>query len=111
MDDIQSFVSRSNVAHYLARLRSGELQAGSRDTVMRLLMQEEERLGRDQELLDMIEARLEEGRRFIATVQDLVAVSPRNSAQHAKAEELLATLRNLQSVLEERHAKLRAALE
>ena len=51
------FVARANIDHYLNLLNNGDVPAGNKSTITRLLIEEENKLGHDREQLEFAETR------------------------------------------------------
>ena len=57
MDDTNRYVARANIDHYLSILSSQALTERNRDTVTKLMIVEEDKLGHDLEQLEFAEDR------------------------------------------------------
>src|SRR5262249_39399423 len=60
---MDGFIARANIDHFLDLLKDGDLAPERRATIVRLLIEEEDKLGHDLEQLDFAESRAENGRR------------------------------------------------
>ncbi len=103
------FVARENIDHYLGILNSDILLAPEkRDTIIKLLVAELDKLNRDAEQLEFAESRVAKGRERLNHVRALSdAAEPRD---RANAKLLVANVRQVQDLLEKFCHQLRAKL-
>jgi len=106
---MHGFVARANVDHYLDLLDS-ELSPQSRSTIMKLLVEEEDKLSHDVEQLGFAEQRAVDGRRRVEHIRNLSKGFAPGSSEHEQAGRLLVNLENLQTLLEDFCHRLRAAI-
>lgn len=103
------FVARANVEHYL-NLLDGEISPESRSTVMKLLVEEEDKLSHDLEQLGFAEQRVVDGRRRVEQVRNLSSSFAHGTLEWEQAARLLVNLENIQTLLEDFCHRLRAAV-
>jgi hypothetical protein len=87
---MQGFIARANIDHYLSVLSSTDLAAQNRDTVTKLLIEEEDRLGHDLEHLQFAEDRAARSRDRVSYLRKLCGAFADGSADRAQAEKVLA---------------------
>lgn len=96
---MDEFVARANINHFLGLLDDTDLAPGRRGVITKLLIEEENKLGRDLEQLGFAEARAAEGRerldRLRQTLERGVAGPDR-----AFTERLIANAETTQRLLE-----------
>ena len=103
------FVARANVDHYLDLL-NGELSPQSRSTVMKLLVEEEDKLSHDLEQLGFAEQRALAGRRRVEQIRNLFNGFAPGTSERQQAERLLINFENVQTLLEDFCHRLRATI-
>ncbi len=96
---MQTFVGINNVEHFADQLGS-EGDPARRATLMRLLVEEEDRLGAGLEQLGVAQMRIAKGHRLIASQRAVVAQIEGAGRDPRPARELLATLVEVQSLFE-----------
>ncbi len=94
------FLTEGNVEIYLSRLHT-TWSLEERDRLLRLLVQEESRMGTSREHLENGERRVSDGRDRIIRQRRLVADIPPPERAAAPASLLLETLEKTQALLEE----------
>jgi hypothetical protein len=106
MDSLQDFVSNRNIANFLERL-GADLDAETRRTLLELLTQEQERLGRDSEQLEKAEQRVVDGKARIRNMRALTLNVRLGAEQHRRLRTVIATLEETQVLLEAHYQRLR----
>ncbi len=91
------FVAKLNIEHYCIRLRA-ETDARIRASLHRLMVEEEEKLGCDQEQLTQIEHEISKNARRIAEQQALISDLETKGVDATRAKVLLSMFRRTQSV-------------
>jgi hypothetical protein len=84
---MQRFVGSQNITNFADKLES-EVDPAKRATLRRLLVEEEDRLGHDQEQLELTNKRLASGRGLIAKQQSLIvsgALPPPSEVRQRRA--------------------------
>lgn len=100
---VNAFVTESNVALYLSKAYTC-LDARQRDTLLRLLVEDEGRMGSSREHMENGERRLEECKERMKRHRELMGSLPSNESR-AQAEFMLETFERA-LVLMERHQRL-----
>jgi hypothetical protein len=93
---MHNFVARANIDHYLGLLDEPDLPRQNRATITKLLIEEEDKLGRDLEQLRFAEDRTAMGRVRVSHFRALIA----GSTDRVRAEKVLADFETIQRLLE-----------
>ncbi len=96
---MKTFVAINNVEHFADQLTS-EVDGAKRATLMRLLVEEEDKLGAGLEQLGIAELRIAKGRQLIARQMALVAKIAGDGHDGREANDLLAMLKEVQALFE-----------
>jgi hypothetical protein len=92
------YIARANIDHYLGLLDGRDIPSERRAVIVKLLVDEEDRLGHDLEQLEFAESRAAEGRSRLKRLQDMLSVAA--PADRAQAERLLANFEAIQKLLD-----------
>ena len=95
-----SFVAHANIDHYLDLLRNGDVPARNRSTINKLLIEEENRLGRDREHLEFAEARAAVCRAHADRQRRLLDSFAPGSTEWVQAERLFVNFESLAQFVE-----------
>jgi len=106
---MDKFIAEQNVARFRNELENGA-DGPQRSTLLRLLVEEEDRLGLTREQLEETQRQIERIKQVIAKQTETVAMLKANGHSMEKAERSLANLVDLVIVHEERRKKIAAAL-
>ncbi len=101
------YIARTNVDHYIGLLAGGELAAENRSTITKLLIAEEDKLGRDLEHLEFAESRAARGRDRLNHLKSQREYFAFGAREREQVERLLINLENLQTLLEDFCHRLR----
>jgi hypothetical protein len=85
---MDNFIARANIDHFL-ELLDGNLPSDSRSVITRLLVEEEDKLGRDLEQLEFAESRTAACRNRLSHLGRLQECFAAGSIDRAQAERLL----------------------
>lgn len=110
MSTVNYFVIESNISLYLDRLNR-DLDQQTRDTVLKLLLDEEAKVGRAREHLERAEQRILEGRERLIRQRARIAEFPIGHPSLDGEEMLVDTLERTQALLEAHCERLRQAFE
>ncbi len=110
MGTVNYFVIESNVALYLDKL-NGQLDEQTRETVMRLLVDEMAKLIEDRERFSRAVQRIFDGRRHIEQRRMQIVALPAGDPAISREQSLLTALERTQMLLEERCRQLRVAAD
>jgi hypothetical protein len=103
------FIANENIDHYLAMLQDAQLEPETQRTLQKLLVEEQNKLGRNREQLELAERRVHEGRERIRKLNRAVAYSGfGDDAQHRLR--MIATMKEIQSLFESYHREFRDEL-
>jgi hypothetical protein len=105
LTSLDAFVSEGNVEIYLAKSYL-TYDARSRDHLMRLLLDEESRMGAYREHLENAERRVREGLERVAKQRERVCVLPVKERPTSREVLLLATYERLPALLEDHLRRL-----
>ena len=94
------FIARSNIDHYLGRLNETGLRPEKRAMITKLLIEEEDKLGRDIEHLEFVEKRTADGRERVNRVRNSREAFAFGTPERELADRLLINLENIQTLLE-----------
>jgi phosphatidylinositol kinase/protein kinase (PI-3 family) len=108
MTPMNVFVTEGNVEIYLSKLHNS-LDQAERDTLLRLVAQEESLMGWHREHLDASERRLGQCRERVQKQQETVAELERIECDTASAKFMLATFERLVALMQDHHEHQRAA--
>ncbi len=97
---MERYVSRANIDHYLSILNSSDLTPQNRDTVVRLLLSEEDKLSHDLEQLEFAESRASNGRSRVNHLRNLRNSFVDGSMDRERADKLLQNFESLQQLLD-----------
>ena len=97
---MERYVARANIDHYLSILNSSDLTAQNRDTIVRLLVSEEDRLSHDLEQLEFAENRAANGRSRVNHLKGLRDSFVDGSADRERANKLLENFEAIQQLLD-----------
>ena len=100
MDDTAQFVSDLNVGRFADRLRF-EHNPAIRASLQRLLLEEEDKLGRGVERLCKLQRHISEGSRRIAMQEALIAKLRTDRQDVRLAESMLSNLVEIQGIFEQ----------
>lgn len=107
MGDMRDFVSGRNIDHFVERL-STEAEATVRDTLHRLLLQEESQLGKSREHLEAAERRMLQGRVRILRLKTRLAGEEIDDGDRERSIATLSGLEETQMLLEDHVRQLQA---
>ena len=107
---LNAFVTESNVELYLSRLYT-TLDATDRDNLLRLLVEEESKMGRSLEHVENGERRVADGCERLKRQRTVVAGLPIGKRHEHPAARLLETLEQTQALLEQHLRCMRASHE
>lgn len=110
MTPLDHFVTESNVEIYLLKLRV-TVDPAERDTLLRLLIVEEDRMGRTSEHLDTSRRRTADGHDRIRRQRETIVELERAGLSTEKAVFQLETMERTQALFEAHCRHLRRALE
>ena len=92
------YIARENIDHYLGLLDNADLASEKRGLIIKLLIEEEDKLSHDLEQLEFAESRAANGRGRLARLkQNLDSVA---ESERAMAERLVANFEALQQLLD-----------
>ena len=98
---MERYVARANVDHYLGLLNSSGLSANNRDTIVKLLIAEENRPGHDLEQLEFVENRAANGRTRVSHLRNLRDSFVEGSTDREQTEKLVENVERLQMLLDD----------
>ena len=101
------YIARGNIDHYLGILNGSDLAPDSRSTIVKLLIDEEDKLSHDLEQLEFAETRAADGRARLTRVRNQRDAFVFGSSERDQAERLLVNIENLQTLLEDFCHRLR----
>jgi hypothetical protein len=108
---VNPYVARANVDHFLDLLREDGISDQIRHTVTKLLVAQEDQLGRTVEALSFMESRLIKGREDVASIRLKCKVFAHGTEQHIEAEKLLVNLENTLTLMENYCQRLRTDID
>jgi two-component system nitrate/nitrite response regulator NarL len=100
MRSIDGFTVRANIDHFLGLLSRSDLTPHNRDAVTKLLIAEEDTLGRDLESLQFAEARTATGRERVNHFRKLRDSFVEGSSHRTLADSVLRNFEAIQNVME-----------
>lgn len=95
------YVAHANIDHYFNLLTVQGLTDGNRDTIVKLMLAEEDKLGRDLEHLQFAEDRAARGRDRLNYLRGLRAAFADGSTEQARADDMLANFETTQNLMEQ----------
>ncbi|MBB4371717.1 hypothetical protein GGD63_004518 [Bradyrhizobium sp. cir1] len=98
---MQRYVARANIDHYIGLLNGGDLPAHNRDTILKLLIAEEDTLSHDLEQLEFAESRAASGRQRLNHLTGLRSAFAPGTTERAQADRLVVNFEKLQALLDE----------
>ena len=107
---MDQFVARSNIDHYLELLNSNDTLPDRRATLTRLLVEEVDKLARETEHLDFVEAKLASCRDIVERQRQLVNRLALGSTVREEAERALANFTAVLRQVEHFGTQLRARI-
>lgn len=110
MTPLNGFVTEGNVDIYLSKLRS-TVDPAERANILRLLIAEEDRMGRTAEHLDKARDRIADGRDRICRLRETIVELEQAGLSTEKAVFRLETMERTQALFEDHCQHLRRALE
>ena len=110
MDEVERYVIDGNISRFVERLRR-ETNPSRQDMLKRLLIAEEDRLGKAQDRLQTVERHLTDGQALIDDQRRLVAETRNNGGDAGPALRLLRTFESIQDLFQTVHAALHEAIE
>ncbi len=97
---MEKFVAHANVDHYLDLLNNGNVPSHNRSMLNKLLIEEENKLGHDQEQLEFAESRAAACRSRADRQRRLMDSFDASSTEWAQAERLLVNFESLAQFVE-----------
>ncbi|MCA1526506.1 hypothetical protein [Bradyrhizobium yuanmingense] len=101
------YIARANIDHYIGRLSSNDLTPDNRSTIIKMLVEEEDKLSHDLEQFEFAEQRAAAGRKRVNQVTNLRDGFAFGTCERRQADELLVNIENLQTHLEDACHRLR----
>lgn len=98
---MDSYIAVANIDHYLSILTSQSLTDSNRATIMKLMIEEEDKLGQDLEHLQFAEIRAARGRDRVNHLRKLRDAFPDGSAERIRAEKMLADFEIIHQLMEQ----------
>lgn len=92
------YIARANVDHYLGLLDDEDITPERRALVVRLLVEEEDKLGHDLEQLELAESRAAQGRNRLNRLRSMLDIA--EPANRVQAERLVANVEAIQNLLD-----------
>jgi hypothetical protein len=105
MDEL---ISLANIDYLLEQLKKDRLTAGKRAEAMKLLISEEDKLGRSLEQLELAFSRIRKGEELVSRIRQLRDRFAPCSKARTQAERLLTTSEETQALLQSAYRNLRA---
>ena len=100
------FIANENIDRFLDMLRRPHLTTEKRTTLQALLVQEQDKLTRNREHLELSDRRVHEGKERVRTLRVIVATRTSDDPNRQRDETLLATMETTQSLLEQYNRRL-----
>jgi hypothetical protein len=97
---MDTFVAHANIDHYLDLLRNGDVPARNRSMIRKLLVEEENKMGRDREHLEFAESRAAACRARADRQRRLLDSFNPGSTDWVQAERLLVNFESLAQFVE-----------
>ncbi|MBR0709841.1 MULTISPECIES: hypothetical protein [Bradyrhizobium] len=104
---MQRYVARANIDHYIGLLNGGDLPPHNRDTILKLLIAEEDSLGHDLEHLEFAESRAASGRQRLNHLVRLRGAFAPGTTERAQADRTVVNFERLQALLDDFCHRLR----
>ncbi|MDA9440357.1 hypothetical protein XH98_14760 [Bradyrhizobium sp. CCBAU 51745] len=98
---MDSYVAHANIDHYFNLLTVEGITDRNRDTIVKLMIAEEDKLGRDLETLQFAEDRAARGRDRLNHLRRLRAAFADGSIEQARADQMLANFETTQKLMEQ----------
>jgi hypothetical protein len=98
--EMKKFVAHANIDHYVGLLEMSDISARNRSMINKLLIEEENKLGRDREHLEFAERRAAACRLRAAGQRRLMDSFAPDSTDWVQAERLLANMESLAQLIE-----------
>jgi hypothetical protein len=108
MNEVDRFICDGNISRFVDQLRR-ETNPARRETLKRLLIEEEDRFGAAEERLQMVERNLTDGAALIDRQARLVAELKAGGRDAGAAERMLRTFEMTQELFERCHAQISEA--
>ena len=103
---MKTFVARANIEHYAGQLSIGAVNAVERATIMRLLVEEEDKFGAGHQQLGQCDLWIASGQRLIANQRTLIAHLKKDGNDARSAEQLLESMIGVQALFNEYRERL-----
>ncbi|MDE1933504.1 hypothetical protein [Bradyrhizobium sp.] len=97
---MEKFVAHANIDHYLDLLNNGSVSSHNRSVINKLLIEEEDKLGHDQEQLEFAESRAAACRARADRQRRLLDCFDPGSTEWIQAERLLVNFESLAQFVE-----------
>ena len=107
---MRDFIAEQNVDHYLSMLQKPQLASDQRTTLQKLLVEEENLLGRNREQLELADRRVHEGKQRIRKLKQTVANWHADERAREPNLSLVTAMEKTQELLEDFHRTLRNEL-
>lgn len=98
---MEKYVAQANIDHYIGLLNRSDLAPRNRDTIARLLISEEDKLGHDLEQLEFAESRAAETRDRLNFARNLRNSFVEGSNERADADRLLQNFEAIHRLFEQ----------
>lgn len=98
---MDSYVAHANIDHYFGILSTQRVTAGNRETITRLMIAEEDKLGRDLEHLQFAEDRAARSRDRLNHFRRLRDAFADGSTEQAQADKVLANFEAIHQLMEQ----------
>lgn len=106
---MERFIAQQNVANLRLQLENGA-SGERRDTILRLLVQEEDKLGHTQEQLDEMDRQIARMQHLVTAQLEMIAVLKTHGQSVERAERALHNIIDVLVVHQARRAKIETAL-
>lgn len=104
---MQRYVARANIDHYIGLLNGNDLPPHNRDTILKLLIAEEDTLSHDLEHLEFAESRAARGRQRLNHLMRLRSAFAPGTTERAQADRTVVNVEELQALLDDLCHRLR----
>lgn len=104
---MRRYIAQANIDHYIGALTDGCLTSADRGIVTKLLIDELDKLGHDQEHLEFAESRAAIGRDLVLHARSMRDSLPPGSPEREEAERPLINAENLLTLLQDFCHRLR----
>jgi hypothetical protein len=98
---MDQYVARANIDHYLSLLNSTHLSPQNRDTISKLMLAEEDKLGHDLEQLEFAETRAARCRDRVNHFRNLREAFAEGSTDRTRADSMLAKFEAIHDLMEQ----------